>query len=107
MTITTVVKQDEGDKYPTGSLVLSLINSKRSGIHEDPFRGCFYEAWSGHWKRVETISRVIIPCLYPVITQKHQGGLEGLVGHKFDQGQEEMLSCCDSTGPLHKNALVL
>jgi hypothetical protein len=70
MTITSVVKQDEGDKYPTGSLVLSLINSKRSGIHEDPFRGWFYESWSGHWKHVETISRVINPCLYPVSTQK-------------------------------------
>jgi hypothetical protein len=29
------------------------------------------------------------------------------VGHKFEGGQEEILSCVESVGPTHKNALVL
>ena len=29
------------------------------------------------------------------------------MGHKFERGQEEILSCVESAGPTHKNSLVL
>ena len=29
------------------------------------------------------------------------------MGHKFERGQDEILSCVESVGPTHKNALVL
>ncbi len=29
------------------------------------------------------------------------------MGHKFERGQEEILSSVESVGPTHKNALVL
>ncbi len=35
MTVTTVVKQVEGDKYPTNSLVLSFMNSCMRSLSED------------------------------------------------------------------------
>jgi hypothetical protein len=35
MTVTTVVKQEEGDKYPTTSLVLSFMNSFMRSLSED------------------------------------------------------------------------
>jgi hypothetical protein len=35
MTVTTVVKQEEGDKYPTTSLVLSFMNSCMRSLSED------------------------------------------------------------------------
>jgi hypothetical protein len=47
MTVTTVAKQTEGDKYPTTSLVLSFINScMRSLSEDDPITDLV-----GHWKR--------------------------------------------------------
>jgi hypothetical protein len=50
MTVSVVVKQEEDDKYPTNKL-----------IHDESFRGCSYQSdLTGHWKRVERISRVII-----------------------------------------------
>ncbi len=38
MTVTSVVKQTEGDKYPTNTLVLSFHQL----MYEESFRGCSY-----------------------------------------------------------------
>ena len=35
MTVAAVVKQEEGDKYPTSSLVLSFMNSCMRSLSED------------------------------------------------------------------------
>jgi hypothetical protein len=35
MTVTTVVKQTEGDKYPTSNLFLSFMNSCMRSLSED------------------------------------------------------------------------
>ena len=85
MTIASVVKQTQGDKYPTISLVLSFMNSCMRNLSEDaPIK----QTWMGTANvcREFTVS---------------------LVGHKFERGQEEILSCVESVGPTHKDALVL
>jgi hypothetical protein len=44
MTVATVVKQEEGDKYPTNRLVLSFMNSiMRSLSEDDPIK----QTWLG------------------------------------------------------------
>ncbi len=69
MTVGTVVKQTEGDTYPTNILVLSFMNSYMRSLSEDDL--------SGHWKREQRISRLISACLCPICTPKHQGGHGG------------------------------
>ena len=58
MTVAVVVKQVEGDKYPTSSLVLSFMNScMRSLSEDDPIK----QIWlgTGNVRRELTVSSVM------------------------------------------------
>ena len=81
MTVSAVVKQVEGDKYPTSSLVLSFMNSCMRSLAED---APINQTWLG----TGNVCREF-------------------VGHKFERGQEEILSCVESVGPTDKDALAL
>jgi hypothetical protein len=73
MTVTTVVKQVEGDKYPTSSLVLSFMNSFMRSLSEGtPLKQSRFD--TGLFREFPVSS--VHVCVQSV-RKKHQGGHGG------------------------------